>query len=190
MLRRRVGFSLLEMLTVLALMAVLAAVSYPALNQKITESRAAALAMTLDGINESISAYRGNVGRLPRTLTQLSTKPLTGALDLCAATQPDVNLNQWRGPYTSRTFVTPGVRMADAMIQDMLRRDPATNSSTPFGVLYVDVTETDLSIAAIIEHQFDGTPVNYGAGTIRWVQAAPPAGPVGTLSFGIPVRGC
>lgn len=185
------GFSLPEMLTVLALIAILVAVTYPALKPKVDESRAAALAKTLDGISESVNHYRGNVGRLPKTLAQLTTKPSTGAPDLCGNVVPDVNINQWRGPYSSRTFVSPGIRVADATIKDTLRRVPSTNTSTPFGVLYVDVKDTDSSVAALLERQFDGDVLNYSTGTLQWQRAAaPPAGPIGQVSFGIPVRGC
>ena len=190
MLSRR-GFSLPEILVTIAIIAALSVVTLPAVMNKLTEARAAALAETLDGINETVQNYRGNVGRYPRFLSQLSTKPVTGAVEVCAGVQPDVNINQWRGPYTSRTFTAAGTRIGDALISDTLRRDPATAVSTPFGVAFVDVTEVDSAVAVHLETSFDGTPLNYVTGTIRWVRtAAPPAGPVGKLSFAIPVRGC
>lgn len=191
----RRGFSLGEMVVVLAIIAALAAVTFPTLMNRITQARASALTQTLDGINQSIQSYRGNTGRFPRALTQLSTKPPTGALDGCAGTVPDVNLNQWRGPYSSRAFLTAGVKISDATVKDTLRRDPANITGGSYGTLFVDVVDVDSAVAARIEESFDGlplvSPTSYTTGTVRWERAAvPPAGPVGKLSFGIPVRGC
>ncbi len=190
------GFTLPEILVTIAIIATLAVVAIPAVMNKLTEARAAALAQTLDGINETVQNYRGNVGRYPRLLSQLSAKPTTGANDACGVLPvPDVNINQWRGPYTSRTFATTGTRIGDALVQDALERVPSNASSTPYGVLYVNVMEVDSVIAFHIEASFDGMPVteappSYGTGTVRWVKNPAPAGPVGKLSFGIPIRGC
>lgn len=187
----RAAFTLPEILVTIAIIATLSVVTIPAVMNKLTEARAAALAETLDGINETVQNYRGNVGRYPIALSQLSAKPVTGAKEICAGTVPDVNINQWRGPYTSRTFTATGTRIGDATVKDTLRRVPANASSTPYGVAYVDVLEVDSIIAFHLESSFDGTPLNYAAGTITWVRAAaPPAAPVGTLSFAIPVRSC
>lgn len=188
---RRAGFTLPEILVTIAIIAALSVVTIPAVMNKLTEARAAALAETLDGINETVQNYRGNVGRYPVALSQLSAKPTTGAKEICAGTVPDVNINQWRGPYTSRTFTATGTRIGDATVKDTLRRVPANASSSPYGIAYVDVLEVDSIIAFHLESSFDGTPLNYAAGTITWVRAAvPPAAPVGTLSFAIPVRSC
>lgn len=184
---RRPGFTLPEILVTIAIIAALSVVAIPAVMNKLTEARAAALAETLDGINETVQNYRGNVGRYPRTLSQLSTKPTTGALEVCQGVTPPVNINQWRGPYTSRTFTAAGTKVGDATIQDVLRRVPADASSGPYGIAYVDVLEVDESIASYLESSFDGAPPDYAAGTITWVPTTPP---VGTLSFAIPIRGC
>lgn len=198
---QRRGFSLLELLAVLAIMAALAAVTYPTVMHRLTEARASALSQTLDGVNQSIQSYRGNTGRFPRTLAQLSTKPASGALDICGGVVPDASLNQWRGPYSSRAFTATGVKIGDATVQDLLRRDPANITAGSYGTIFVDVADADSVIAARLEESVDGLTLvsgtyviasgSYAAGTVRWVRAAvPPAGPVGTLSFGMPIRGC
>lgn len=183
----RRAFTLPEMLIVLALIATLSAVLYPAIMNKLTEARAAAIAQTLDGINQAVQNYRGNVGRFPRTLGQLSTKPPTGALNLCNDTVPNVNVNQWRGPYASRTFVSAGTQVGDGTVQDVIRRVPPTGAST-FGVAYVDVMNVDSAVASRLERTFDGDNTLNASGTIQWLPD--PAGNVGRVSFGIPVRGC
>ncbi|MEO7648769.1 MAG: type II secretion system protein [Gemmatimonadaceae bacterium] len=186
--RVRHGFSLPEILVALAIIATLSVVVLPAVMNKLTEARAAALSQTLDGINKTVQSYRGNVGRYPRYLRQLSEKPATaGALaaDLCGSTTPLVNINQWRGPYSSRTFTDVGTQVGDATVQDGLRRVPSTTPPS-FAVAYVDVINVDEAVASSVNRAFDGDG-NYNAGTILWVPATPP---MGTLSFGIPVRGC
>lgn len=54
--------------------------------------------------------------------------------------------------------------------------------------LFIDVREVDSVVAAELERAFDGEPLNYGAGTIRWAAGTEPGR--GTLSFGLPIRGC
>ena len=181
------GFSLPEILVALAIIAALSVVALPSIMNKLTEARAASLAQTLDGINDSFQSYRGNVGRFPRTLSQLTTKP-TGGVDLCGLSVPAVNVNQWRGPYSSRSFETGGTRIGDGTIQDIVRRDPPTAASSTYAIAFVDVTDVEEPVASSLEASFDRDG-NYGAGTIRWI-AVPPGGKAGTLSFGIPVRGC
>ena len=189
MLNGRRAFSLPEILVAIAIIAALSVVALPAVMNKLTEARAAALAETLDGINEAVQSYRGNVGRYPRRLSQLTAKPLTGAQESCLGTTPDVNINQWRGPYSSRAFPTTGTSFGDAMIQDTLDRDPDNAGSTPYGTAFVVVTEVDRDVAFLVERSFDGisgTP-DYVGGTVRWTLTTEP---VGTLKFGIPIRGC
>ena len=188
---RRGAFSLPEILVAIAIIAALSVVTIPAVMNKLTEARAAALAQTLDGINEAVQSYRGNVGRYPRSLTQLTAKPLSGApvsCNLAADTLPAVNANQWRGPYSSRVFQSGGTQIGDGTISNTLRRVPPTGATT-YANLFVDVANVDRDVAFLVERYFDGisTTPDYLGGTVLWTVSTEP---VGTLSFGIPVRGC
>lgn len=192
----RAGFTIMEILVVLALLGGIAALAVPRVSDYLVKGRAAALAQNLDAVAKALMAFRADVGRYPQQLVSL-TEPLTiSTLDVCSTASvprviPELNRKAWRGPYLVRNLTSAGIVTGSATIQNTVRRVPT--DPTQFAALYVDVEGVDRKIAEDLEGAIDG-PVNAtftGAttGNIRWVEVGT-GSRRGTLSYGIPLTGC
>lgn len=185
--RDRAGFTLLEFLVALAIVALLGAVLYPTVAGQLRSAQSTALANQLDNLRQSIANYRQNVQRFPQLLTQLTTQPPGGgSFDACGTALPAANMALWRGPYLTQVFTATGMPVGDATVINLLDRNPNTTPPQP-AELGITVVNVDSTSAADLERQFDGPVWNSAAGTIRWT---PTAAPLGDLVFWIPIRGC
>jgi prepilin-type N-terminal cleavage/methylation domain-containing protein len=194
MLTRRRGFTVLEIIVAVFMLAVISAAVIPTLMRRIKDAEKSALAQTLFSLSLAIVEYRKAVSVNPSNLTQLSTLPLAAGLDACGLAL-NANAANWRGPYITRDVIA-GVGIGDSRISNSLRRvaGPPTR-------LFIDVEFVDAAIAADLDAQFDGATPTPTTGTLRYTTgsipftnisptyAAPPTGMV-TLSYGIPITGC
>ena len=185
--RLRRGITLVELLVVMAILAVLAGILMPELFRRVTESRGAALATDLRTVGTAAAEFRKDVGRYPSLLTQLVAPITTADTDLCGVTYPAVFAARWRGPYLDRPLDANGIAAEAATIPNQLLRFPATVTPPDFfGVLVVLAADADSVVAAHVETTFDRT-INFADGAIRW---APTTAGFGTLAYIIPIRGC
>ena len=183
----RRGVTLVELLVVMAIIAVLAGILMPELFRRVTESRGAALATDLKTVGAAAAEFRKDVGRYPSLLTQLVAPITTADADLCGVNYPAVFASRWRGPYLDRPLDANGIAAEAATIPNQLLRFPATVTPPDFfGVLIVVATETDSVVAAHVESTFDRT-TDFADGAIRW---SPTAAGFGTLAYIVPIRGC
>lgn len=188
----RRGFTVLEILIGIALIAIMSAAVIPALMGRVRDAQTSALGQSLFSISQAIFEYRKAVTSYPAEMVLLATKPTGASLDLCGNTIGNSNANSWRGPYVSRELVAGGVGIGDAQIVNMLRRTPAAPALP--AALFIDVTMVDTLTAVDLEAQFDGD-ANPGTGSIRYsngpVGSIPAAAPgTVTLSYAMPVNGC
>ena len=79
------GFTLIELIVVIALVAVLAAVVAPNLLGKASEANRKSAMIQLEKVANSIELYRLETGRYPETLTDLVEQPQ--------------GVERWKGPY-------------------------------------------------------------------------------------------
>lgn len=195
----RPGFTTVEVLVALAIVAVLSAIIVPEIVGRIRESRQSALSQTFFGLSQGIAEYRKAITRYPYQLILLTQAPVLldpAAKDACGNDLNASHINNWRGPYVSRQLLSTGIAMGDGHIQNQLRR--ITVGSSVF--LLIDAAGIDTTIAVGLEGEFDGTSVNpTTTGTIRYQTAALPspstvttAAPAGmvNLSYSIPISGC
>lgn len=190
--RIRRGFTVLEILIGIALIAIMSAAVIPALMGRVRDAQTSALGQSLFSLSQAIFEYRKAVTSYPGELVLLATKPLGTNTDLCGNNIGTGNANSWRGPYVSRELVSGGIGIGDAQIVNTLRRTPAA-PALPTS-LYIDVTMVDTLTAVDLEAQFDGD-ANPGTGSIRYsngpVGSIPAAAPgTVTLSYAMPVNGC
>lgn len=182
MSQTRRGITLVELLAVMAILGILAAVLYPAVAVQIRKGQSTAIADQLNNLREVIANYRTNVSRYPTVLTQLTQQPLAGATDLCGVGLPLPNRNAWRGPYLAQNIVGD-MPVGDATVMNDIVRTPLTNGATPPGILQIKVVNVDSSSAVDLEVQFDGNN-NFTTGTILWTTVGD------TLTFQMPIRDC
>ena len=95
---REAGLTLLELLIVIAILGVLAAVAGPPLLRYFSKAKSDVARLQLDQIDAAIDLFRLDVGRPP---TQQET--------LAALIQRPSGLTKWRGPYLKKqaTLVDP-----------------------------------------------------------------------------------
>lgn len=82
------GLTLIEMLAVVVIMGVVAAIAIPAVSKAITQSKVDSTEATLGTLQTALARYEMDTGSYPSSLSQLIT---SGATD-------------WSGPYVQDTF--------------------------------------------------------------------------------------
>lgn len=183
----RAGFTLIEVLVVIGILAILAAIILVPMQRRQREAEATALARTLDAVAEAVMEYRTDVRRYPPTLTLLTTAPTVANTDLCGRTLPASFVANWRGPYLERSVTATGLRVGDATALDALEKEPATFTTSTVGNLLIVVQDVDSAAAVRMEETLESGATDLGAGTVRWTAGA---GAMGTLRFAIPIKGC
>jgi prepilin-type N-terminal cleavage/methylation domain-containing protein len=184
---RAAGFTLLEILVSLAIMAALVAVVYPALNSKLRDARTATLAQTLLGFSQAIAEMKRATTMYPSSLSQLTTAPVANSsTNICGAgnTFTTAAAAQWRGPYVSREIPSGGVPAGDATINLALRR--VTSASSTW--LVMDVPSVETQVANDLETLFDGSTTN--SSTTGTIQTGTPSDGLTSLSYYMPINSC
>jgi prepilin-type N-terminal cleavage/methylation domain-containing protein len=96
------GFTLAEVLVTLAIIAVMAAVLLPALNQQLAKGDTGKLASDLTSIQTASQAFLSDVHRYPDSVAQLTTGIGATSQDINGTFIPATLLPRWKGPYLGR----------------------------------------------------------------------------------------
>ena len=110
----RSGFTLIELIVVIALVAVLAAVVAPNLLGKASDANRKAAVIQLEKISNSVELYRLETGRYPETLSDLVTRPQ--------------GVERWNGPYIRKLSL-----LKDPWGNDLVMRRPGEHG--PFDLV-------------------------------------------------------
>lgn len=94
--RRRAGFTLVEMLLVLVILAVLAAIVIPKFSGRTQQAKETAAKTQISGFETALDAYEVDTGSYP-----------SGANGLNALVDPPNNVQNWKGPYLKKVPVDP-----------------------------------------------------------------------------------
>lgn len=106
---RTAGFTLIELIVVIALVAVLAAVVAPNLLGKASDANRKSAGIQLEKIANTIELYRLETGRYPETLTDLVRKP--------------EGVERWNGPYVRKLS-----QLKDPWGYELVLQRPGENS--------------------------------------------------------------
>lgn len=93
------GFTLVELLIVIIIIAVLAAIAIPKFSNSSTRSRESSLRANLKLVRNAVDLFRADTGAFPASLAALSaTASPTAGLNATGGAQ-SFSTSDWRGPY-------------------------------------------------------------------------------------------
>lgn len=96
---RQNAFTLVELLIVIIIIAVLAAIAIPKFSNSTTRSKESALRSNLKLVRNAADLFRADTGLFPKDLASLSaTSAPTQGYD-STATLANITVADWRGPY-------------------------------------------------------------------------------------------
>jgi type II secretory pathway pseudopilin PulG len=177
-MRRRklqAGFTLAEMLVILAIMAALAAILLPVVTSQVAKSQAAEVVGDLTSLRTAAETFVVNVGRYPGDIDDL-TAPITDAtdLDINGDAYPAGLQGKWSGPYLDKVIGDDGALATGfgGRIQDALQTKAHPSAAT---VNYLTVQILGIAQADFnrIDEQIDGGDGN-AAGRLLWTTHADP----------------
>lgn len=160
--RRRSGFTLVEILVVLAVGLLLAAAFVPAMIGWLDRTRIDESAASLAGIAVAAASMWRDTGRYPGSLSHLTTPIAVGQTDICGATFGAAAAN-WAGPYLNRFVPTTGLPLPIGVARDVLTRiDPP-----PAWLLVVSIDDVSHEDAVALNRKVDADD-SATAGAVRW----------------------
>lgn len=186
------GFTVTEMLIVLAIIAILAAATIPTLAGRISVGEGQALAAELGALGSGIQHYQENVGAYPARLDYLTQLP-GSPVDICGNPLSAREISAWRGPYTTRTIPVfgSGFYLVNLDTIDIsLTRSPATQTSGSNNYILINMSNVDSAKAAVVDATIDGASLDYTNGNVVATFSGSASRRVATMKYRVPVWGC
>ncbi len=116
-LRRSKAFTLVELLIVIVVLAVLAAIVIPKFGDSSTRGRESSLRANLKVVRNAVELFKNDTGAFPATLADIAaTSAPANGKDSAAATKT-ITAGDWKGPYISE-----------------VPKDPVSNSALGYSV--------------------------------------------------------
>lgn len=179
-----------EVLIVVAILAVIAAVTIPTIMDQMRVGYANAVAGELNTLSQAIIDYRSNVGRYPAQLAYLTFLPSSGVNDPCGVAYVAANYSGWHGPYVNRNITGYYVIANDDSVANTIVRSPAAQNNAVTNYLQINIAYVDTLTALALDQQIDGV-VNFAAGSILWTKTSGSGlYSKGTLTYQMPIHGC
>lgn len=149
---RRAGFTLIEVLVALVIIALLVAAVFPSLTRQIDDAEPTRLANDLANIRTGLETFQVNVRETPSDLEDL-TQTITASTDSIVfggGVYLTKHVNRWKGPYIDASIATEtpatqvltsgfGVTMQNALVACDASATAACQLTTPnFAALLLD----------------------------------------------------
>lgn len=167
MLRDRSGFSLLEMVVVMALIAILATVVVPAVIAQTAKGEAARVLSDLEAVTTGVKVYRVETSRWPSSITHLVQRPLATDMDLDSTALNQGLVDRWNGSYLEQPVPGPRATGFAGKIRDAFTK-------TDDGFLALEIESLAEDHQRQIDRVIDGAVnaasgrVTYGAGVLTY----------------------
>lgn len=181
---RVAGFTAVEILVAVAIVALLAAVTVPAIRTRISTGNADAIVAEFQNLEQALQAFQENTTTYPHTLDEL-TAASTGSLTSCNVAMTATQVSRWRGPYTTRPITANYSVAGDVTVENTLVRDTITAGPGP-ALLDIKMDNVEQVVANQVDRELDGG-VDGSNGAVLWSVSS---GTLVTLTLRFPVRGC
>jgi len=182
---RRAGFTAVEILIAVAIVAILAAVTVPAIRTRLSSGDGDAIVAEFQNLEQALQAFQENTTTYPHTLDELTDLPTT-PLTSCNANMSATQISRWRGPYVTRPITGNYTVTADVTVENTLVRDTIPASSA---LLDIKMDNVEQDVANQVERDLDGA-ISGSSSTTGAVTWATSSGSLVTLTFKFPIRGC
>ena len=160
------GFTLVEVLVILAILAILAGVLVPSIANQVTKSDISRVSADLGNVRTGVEAFLVDLKRYPGDIEDLVDQPTTADSTLLADAYPSGLIGKWSGPYVDVVLPNDsslgtgfGASIHDDFVLDSI------NGSGYLGILITSLTRADfMRIDANID-----TDTSTTQGRFRWV---------------------
>lgn len=169
------GFTLAEVLVTIAIIAIMAAVLLPALNNQLSKGDTSRIASDLTNMQSGVQAFFSDIRQYPDSASQLVSGISASSTDINGATFQPSAVTAWKGPYVARDVLSnTGGRAAFSTVFTK-----TATSSTNF--LTISISPITSDQFATLEATLDegATGATSSTGQVRYSVS----GTVGTLSF-------
>jgi prepilin-type N-terminal cleavage/methylation domain-containing protein len=100
------GFTLAEVLVTIAILAIMAAVLLPALNNQLTKGDTSRISSDLTNLRSGVQAFFSDIRQYPGSADQLVTPLTASSTDILGKTFQASAIAAWKGPYISRDVLS------------------------------------------------------------------------------------
>ncbi len=103
---RKTGFTLAEVLVTIAILAIMAAVLLPALNNQLTKGDTSRISSDLTNLRSGVQAFFSDIRQYPGSTDQLVTPLNASSTDILGKSYQPSAISAWKGPYISRDVLS------------------------------------------------------------------------------------
>lgn len=158
------GFTLIEIIGAVAIVALLAAVTVPTIMSRLAVGKGQALANEIQSIGSALQGFHNNTGSYPLFLDELvALSPHTN--NTCGGSMTAAQQTKWKGPYINRLISADYVTADDNTIVNQL-----TRVAGPPAYLQVTINNVSSDVATVVEEMLDGPVVadSFTTGNFLW----------------------